>query len=78
MPRFLEPEELGILDAPTASPFTMESVSGRGGGGAGEGVRVGDVERGGEGEARTGGDEGVRRRRASLGKAEGGSETGKS
>jgi hypothetical protein len=28
MPRFFTPEELGILDAPTASPFTMESVGG--------------------------------------------------
>ncbi|EUC29411.1 hypothetical protein COCCADRAFT_106586 [Bipolaris zeicola 26-R-13] len=28
MPRFLTPEELAILDAPTASPFTMESVGG--------------------------------------------------
>jgi hypothetical protein len=28
MPHFFDPEELGILDAPTASPFTMESVGG--------------------------------------------------
>lgn len=28
MPRFFTVEELGILDAPTASPFTMESVGG--------------------------------------------------
>lgn len=28
MPRFFTPQELGILDAPTASPFTMESVGG--------------------------------------------------
>ncbi|KAJ4340332.1 hypothetical protein N0V87_002624 [Didymella glomerata] len=28
MPRFLTQEELGVLDAPTASPFTMESVGG--------------------------------------------------
>ncbi|KAA8620180.1 anion exchange family protein [Pyrenophora tritici-repentis] len=28
MPRFFTTEELGILDAPTASPFTMESVGG--------------------------------------------------
>ncbi|OAL01569.1 hypothetical protein IQ06DRAFT_219225 [Phaeosphaeriaceae sp. SRC1lsM3a] len=28
MPRFFTSEELGILDAPTASPFTMESVGG--------------------------------------------------
>lgn len=28
MPLFLTTQELGILDAPTASPFTMESVGG--------------------------------------------------
>ncbi|KAI0444608.1 HCO3 transporter family-domain-containing protein [Xylaria telfairii] len=28
LPRFFTPHELGILDAPTASPFTMESVGG--------------------------------------------------
>lgn len=28
MPRFFTPSELNILDAPTASPFTMESVGG--------------------------------------------------
>ncbi|KAH7555045.1 HCO3 transporter family-domain-containing protein [Bipolaris maydis] len=28
MPRFLTPDELAVLDAPTASPFTMESVGG--------------------------------------------------
>lgn len=28
MPRFFTPQELDILDAPTASPFTMESVGG--------------------------------------------------
>ncbi|USP80751.1 hypothetical protein yc1106_08025 [Curvularia clavata] len=28
MPRFFSPQELGVLDAPTASPFTMESVGG--------------------------------------------------
>ena len=28
MPNFFTQEELGILDAPTASPFTMESVGG--------------------------------------------------
>ncbi|KAI8943405.1 hypothetical protein NX059_001417 [Plenodomus lindquistii] len=28
MPRFMTKEELGLLDAPTASPFTMESVGG--------------------------------------------------
>jgi hypothetical protein len=28
LPQLFEPEELRLLDAPTASPFTMESVSG--------------------------------------------------
>jgi hypothetical protein len=28
MPRFFTSQELGVLDAPTASPFTMESVGG--------------------------------------------------
>ena len=28
LPRYFKPEELAILDAPTASPFTMESVGG--------------------------------------------------
>ncbi|KAI9759935.1 MAG: hypothetical protein M4579_001968 [Chaenotheca gracillima] len=28
MPKYFKPEELAILDAPTASPFTMESVGG--------------------------------------------------
>ena len=28
MPRWFTPQELGLLDAPTASPFTMESVGG--------------------------------------------------
>ncbi|MCJ1231723.1 hypothetical protein MMC12_008402 [Toensbergia leucococca] len=28
LPRFFTPEELSMLDAPTASPFTMESVGG--------------------------------------------------
>ncbi|KAF2201426.1 hypothetical protein GQ43DRAFT_440602 [Delitschia confertaspora ATCC 74209] len=28
MPLFFTPQELGVLDAPTASPFTMESVGG--------------------------------------------------
>ncbi|KAL2157223.1 hypothetical protein VTH06DRAFT_6359 [Thermothelomyces fergusii] len=33
LPRFLTAEELGVLDEPTASPFTMESVGGTFGGG---------------------------------------------
>lgn len=37
LPRWFEKEELGVLDAPTASPFTMESV----GGNHGEVVEVG-------------------------------------
>lgn len=37
LPRWFAPEELAVLDAPTASPFTMESVGGAyGGGGGGE------------------------------------------
>jgi hypothetical protein len=28
MPRWFTPQELSVLDAPTASPFTMESVGG--------------------------------------------------
>src|SRR6185436_10257564 len=28
LPKYFSPEELDILDAPTASPFTMESVGG--------------------------------------------------
>ncbi|KUI52783.1 hypothetical protein VP1G_00161 [Cytospora mali] len=32
LPRLLTPQELGLLDAPTASPFTMESVGGTYGG----------------------------------------------
>lgn len=28
LPRWFTPQELGLLDAPTASPFTMESVGG--------------------------------------------------
>ncbi|KAL2266494.1 hypothetical protein VTJ83DRAFT_5846 [Remersonia thermophila] len=38
LPRWLTPEELAVLDEPTASPFTMESVGGTfGGGGKGDG-----------------------------------------
>lgn len=33
LPKFLSPEELAVLDEPTASPFTMESVGGTFGGG---------------------------------------------
>lgn len=28
LPNYFTPEELGVLDAPTASPFTLESVGG--------------------------------------------------
>ncbi|KAK3902263.1 HCO3 transporter family-domain-containing protein [Staphylotrichum tortipilum] len=35
LPRFLRAEELAVLDEPTASPFTMESVGGTFGGGSG-------------------------------------------
>lgn len=38
LPRLLTPQELGILDGPTASPFTMESVGGTYGGEASGGV----------------------------------------
>jgi len=34
LPRWLTPRELAILDGPTASPFTMESVSGTYGAGS--------------------------------------------
>ncbi|KAI2641685.1 HCO3 transporter family-domain-containing protein [Hypomontagnella submonticulosa] len=50
LPRVFTPHELGILDAPTASPFTMESVGGSyaapvaATAGAQEGVRGGVVE----------------------------------
>lgn len=38
LPRLLTPDELAVLDGPTASPFTMESVGGAyGGGGGGDG-----------------------------------------
>lgn len=47
LPRLLTPQELGVLDGPTASPFTMESVGGTYGGGgealdAEEGEPAGD------------------------------------
>lgn len=45
MPRFFTPQELGILDAPTASPFTMESV-----GGGAYGVPLADGEAEADGE----------------------------
>ncbi|KAI1375187.1 HCO3 transporter family-domain-containing protein [Hypoxylon crocopeplum] len=53
LPRVFTPRELGILDAPTASPFTMESVGGsyatpeegiRNSGGGGGGVLAGGGE----------------------------------
>ncbi|KAL1841709.1 hypothetical protein VTJ49DRAFT_6683 [Mycothermus thermophilus] len=37
LPKWLRPEELAVLDEPTASPFTMESVGGTFGGGKGSG-----------------------------------------
>jgi hypothetical protein len=37
LPRWLTPEELAVLDGPTASPFTMESVGGSFGGPVGGG-----------------------------------------
>ncbi|KAH6845591.1 HCO3 transporter family-domain-containing protein [Chaetomium sp. MPI-CAGE-AT-0009] len=43
LPRWLTPEELAVLDGPTASPFTMESVGGTfGGAGGGGGLVLGD------------------------------------
>ncbi|KAL2145477.1 hypothetical protein VTI28DRAFT_7113 [Corynascus sepedonium] len=51
LPRWLTAEELDVLDEPTASPFTMESVGGTFGGG-GNGAKNGG---GGDG----GGDDGV-------------------
>ncbi|KAL2256260.1 hypothetical protein VTK26DRAFT_1923 [Humicola hyalothermophila] len=36
LPRWLRPEELAVLDEPTAGPFVMESVGGSYGGGGGE------------------------------------------
>ncbi|KAF2139501.1 uncharacterized protein K452DRAFT_274829 [Aplosporella prunicola CBS 121167] len=55
LPRYFSPLELGVLDAPTASPFTMESV----GGNHGEDVadpneNVGVVATGREGESGSG------------------------
>lgn len=53
LPRWFSPEELALLDAPTASPFTMENVGGSYGGGGGaevpEVVALGAV-RSGDGE----------------------------
>ncbi|KAL2191236.1 hypothetical protein L209DRAFT_42050 [Thermothelomyces heterothallicus CBS 203.75] len=57
LPRWLTREELDVLDEPTASPFTMESVGGtfggRGGGGGGD-----DDGRGGGGGGDRGGSHG--------------------
>ncbi|KAI0400603.1 HCO3 transporter family-domain-containing protein [Xylaria palmicola] len=47
LPRLFTPHELGVLDAPTASPFTMESVGGAYGAPA-------DEEEGGDGGAGSG------------------------
>ncbi len=49
LPRLFAPQELAILDAPTASPFTMESVGGSYGGGGG-GSEVIDAVTGSSGE----------------------------
>lgn len=63
LPRLFTPQELAILDAPTASPFTMESVGGTYGGetpGVEDGSSMqpggsgGGLFRGGEGDASTG------------------------
>lgn len=60
LPRLLTPQELGILDAPTASTFTMESVGGTYGGEAldgaeGEGSTPGNTDDGkGPGDGRGG------------------------
>lgn len=45
LPRWLSPDELAVLDAPTASPFTMESVGGSIGA-----TRAGAGAEGGEGD----------------------------
>lgn len=71
LPKLFTPQELAILDAPTASPFTMESVGGTYGGDTpdGEGNRSsidanqpggtsGGLFRGGEGDAEVGIDRG--------------------
>ena len=56
LPKWLTPFELAILDAPTASPFTMEGIGGTYGGGGGvdvvgEGEDVGsETDRGGDGD----------------------------
>ncbi|ORY71235.1 HCO3 transporter family-domain-containing protein [Pseudomassariella vexata] len=47
LPRWFTPQELNVLDAPTASPFTMESVGGSYGGAQGHGY---DGQARGEGE----------------------------
>ncbi|KAJ0117126.1 nion exchange protein 4 [Diaporthe amygdali] len=65
LPKIFTPQELGILDAPTASPFTMESVGGTYGGETPDvedggspdeterpGVSSGGLFRGGEGDGR--------------------------
>jgi len=78
MPRFFTADELGILDAPTASPFTMESVGGNHGQvaeplGAADATGLDDSDEAERGERRgSRGDEGVKnaggptRRRSSF------------
>jgi hypothetical protein len=73
LPKWLSPEELAVLDEPTASPFTMESVGGTfGGGGRGGGDDVFlDAPEGGES-----GEETERARRKKEGSGGGGGEGG--
>ncbi|KAI0452266.1 HCO3 transporter family-domain-containing protein [Xylaria acuta] len=66
MPRFFTAHELGILDAPTASPFTMESV----GGSYGAAAAADEEEESVDGPARNGGSAS-----ASSGVLAGGTET---
>ncbi|KAL2135082.1 hypothetical protein VTI74DRAFT_9898 [Chaetomium olivicolor] len=69
LPRVLREEELAVLDEPTASPFTMESVGGTFAGGRGEAV-LEDVRVGESGEET----ERERRKRKEGGGAGGGSD----
>lgn len=59
LPRWLSAEELAVLDGPTASPFTMESVGGVYGGSSDETVS------GGGGDGREGGSTAMRAREGS-------------
>lgn len=53
LPKFLRPEELAVLDAPTASPFTMEGIGGAWGGASSETDEPEDKELGGTEEDTT-------------------------